>query len=332
VILGEIMKMRPAYGSLVLLSSMLAACGGDGAPAGSGSLRVVAAAEDTITGGIAAGTGEEEIRDGWSVGFEKYIAVLGDIDIHLATDEKVEGKDANIFAVDLAQAPSAGFELWKLEELPEGRYEFNYWLSGGAHAERHESVSESDFARLEADDLSYLISGILQKTDGVSCPPKSKAAPGDAEPTSTSAAGDDCYENPSITFEFAVSAETSFGPCEIDGLAGVVISPDKTQTSTITIHGDHLFFNGFPEGDEGGVVRNAQWLADSDLNVDGKVTREELESLVTADLAALSGIQLGGAPIEIDSVWAYATAQLKTQGHYQGEGECAVDGKAHSHE
>lgn len=101
----------------------------------------------------------------------------------------------------------------------------------------------------------------------------------------------------------------------------------------MTIHGDHLFFNGFPEGDEGGVMRLAQWLADCDLNLDGTVTQAELEAIDPAQLPELDDrYQLGGSPITpIDDMYVYVTAQLKTQGHFQGEGECPVDGLAHEH-
>jgi len=41
--------------------------------------------------------------------------------------------------------------------------------------------------------------------------------------------------------------------------------------------------------------------------------------------------QLGSPPIPLTDAWAYVRAQLKTQGHFQGEGECPVDGTAHDH-
>jgi hypothetical protein len=146
------------------------------------------------------------------------------------------------------------------------------------------------------------------------------------------AGGDTCYANAEISFDFGVSAETHFGPCEIDGVPGVSIAAGSTQTVAATIHGDHLFFNGFPEGDEGGIVRLAQWLADSDLDLDGSVTREELESISPAELAELDPAlyDLGGSPISpVEDMWTYVRAQLKTQGHMDGEGECPVDGIAH---
>ena len=42
--------------------------------------------------------------------------------------------------------------------------------------------------------------------------------------------------------------------------------------------------------------------------------------------------QLGGSPITpLNDMYDYLSAQLKTQGHFQGEGECPVDGVEHDH-
>jgi len=145
------------------------------------------------------------------------------------------------------------------------------------------------------------------------------------------AGGDSCYAAPKITFAWLAEAETSFGPCEIDEKPGVSVAADTSVAATI--HGDHMFFNGFPEADEGGVSRLAQYLADCDLDLDGVVTEDELKKIKPADLPELdSRYQLGGSLITpIDNMWTYLRAQLKTQGHFQGEGECPADGKAHDH-
>ena len=71
----------------------------------------------------------------------------------------------------------------------------------------------------------------------------------------------------------------------LGGVPGVSVTADSTQTSALTLHGDHLFFNGFPEGDEGGVMRLAQWIADCDLNLDGTVTNDELQAACAFSIA-----------------------------------------------
>jgi hypothetical protein len=317
-----------------LLAVALSACGGDD----SGSLSVLIEAEDTIQEGIEADDGseaDESIRDGWSASFDKYVLAVGDVDLELSTERGRTAEAKAVFAVDLTKIPPAGLSLWTLQNLDAGRWEFHYSLGGAADgAERHESVTQADFDAMQSSDLTYLIHGSLTKTDGRSCPPASFAdPPAGATSLGTNAGGDECYANPVVSFAFGVSSETLLGPCELDGVSGVSVPAGGTQTVAITIHGDHLFFNGFPTGDEGGTVRLAQWLADCDLNLDGEVTREELEQLRPSDLPEMDGrYQFGASPIEAletQSLWIYVTAQLKTQGHLQGEGECEIDGATH---
>src|SRR5690606_36774095 len=192
----------------------------------------------------------------------------------------------------------------------------------------HEDVRRADFDLMVESGWTYLIRGTLSQTGGQSCPPAAKSEPGERQPNGQLSGEDPCYDAESIDFELGISAPTALGPCSIDGSAGVAIPDGGTQTVALTIHGDHLFFNGFPEGGEGGVQRLAQWLADCDLNLDGLVDRDELEAIEPDDLPELDDrYQLGGAPVpHLDTMLDYVTAQLKSQGHYQGEGECPIDG------
>ena len=294
-------------------------------------LTVLLEAEDTITEGLDAGDCDECITDGWAVSFDKYIIAIGEVDLHLSTDETVTAEDADIFVYDLTQVPAAGDSLWSFTGLQVGTWELNYLQAHGGEGTRHESVSEEDFAAVA--EATYAIEGTMTNGSGRTCPPNTDSVPGGAV-----ADGDGCYENTSISFNFIADAETVFGPCEAeDGPPGVAVV-EGGSTASLTIHGDHIFFNGFPEGDEGSIARLAQWLADCDLNLDGEVTQAELESIAIDDLAEIdSRFDLGGAPPladdePLDDMWAYVRTQLKTQGHFNGEGECPVDGVAHMHE
>lgn len=309
----------------VLVAAIFPGCDGGDGP---GSLSVLLEPEDTITGGLAAGTGEENIRDGWNVTYGKFVAVIGNIELKLATDHSVVANAPEVFAVDLTQIPNAGQPFWKLDGLREGRWEFNYSTpSATSSAMKHESVVQGDYEQMVLNGWTYLIEGSLSQTGGQSCPPAALASPGTHTPNGKTSGGNDCYDAASVHFAFGADAKTEFGPCEIDGVPGVAVPADGTQTVTATIHGDHLFFNGFPESSEGGVTRLAQWLADCDLNLDGQVTQGELERIGLADLAEIdSRYQLGGSPITpLTSIYDYVRAQLKTQGHMNGEGECPFD-------
>lgn len=322
-------------GMLTALCLLVGCDDGSGSPGEDVDVNVLLEAEDPITEGILAGDTPEAIRDGWSVTFEDYVVVIGDVDAHLSTDEAVHAEAEERFAVDLVDVPSSGLELWTLSGLRAGRWELSYAIAGAADgAMPHASVTDAQMTRMIDEDLTYLIVGAMTQPGGQSCPPASLASPGTATPNgATNAAGDPCYDNETVAFDFGVQAETAFGPCEVDEMPGFAVTTGSTTTVALTIHGDHLFFNGFPTGDEGGTQRLAQWLADSDLDLDGVVTREELEGIAPADLAELDDrFQLGGSPITpLTSLWDYVAAQLKTQGHFQGEGECPVDGQAHDH-
>ena len=54
------------------------------------------------------------------------------------------------------------------------------------------------------------------------------------------------------------------------------------------------------------------------------MSETELKAIPLSALSELDPerYQLGGAPIALSTVWDYVRAQLMTQGHFQGEGEC----------
>jgi hypothetical protein len=310
---------------LSLMAAMQASCDDDGS--GSGALSVLLEAEDVITDGIDPGEGAG-IHDGWQVRFDKYLITIGAIELQNATDASDKHAAADSYVVDLKQLPEAGLPLWDFEGLAATRYQFHYGLGTADAAQRDESATIADFATMQDGKLTYLVEGTISKADGISCPPKALLVVEGKTPTGMqNDRGEDCYVLPSVHFRFAAPAVVRLGPCEVDEVPGVSIPESGTQTVAITIHGDHLFFNGFPEGGEGGVRRLAQWLADCDLNLDGEVDEAELKAISPDDLAELdTQFQLGGAPFTpLETMWDYVRAQLQTQGHFQGEGECPLD-------
>jgi hypothetical protein len=298
-----------------------------------GDLDVLLESEDVIVEGLVAGSEGENIQDGWDVSFSRYIAAVGPVHLTQGGDASTEVEAEETHVVDLSKLTAGTLSLWSFADLEEGRWDFNYETPvTTSSANRDASVSEEDFDAMVAAGWTYLIDGTMTRADGVSCPPAALATPGDATPTGeTNAGGDDCYTAPSINFVFGAAAGTEFGPCEIDEVPGIVVVSGDTKTAAATIHGDHLFFNGFPEGNEGGISRLAQWLADCDLNLDGTVTADELTAIAPEQLSEIDErFQLGGSPISpLTNMYEYLRAQMKTQGHFQGEGECALDVEAH---
>lgn len=324
-----------AVGAIAGASCFAVGCGDSSEDAPPGSVRVIVEPEDTILEGLSAGEKVANIRDGWTVTYDKYIVAMGHVTIAYATDDALIAEDERAFVVDLSKVPANGEPLWRLDGLRPGRWNFGYALvTGEDDVKRHDSVSKRDFERVVDDDLTYLITGTLTKADGKSCPPSRYAQVTDVEPVGDNGT-DPCYANPTIQFEFAVRAESHFDNCELNGVSGLAVTSGKTTTAAATLHGDHLFFNGFPSGDEGGILRLAQIWADADLNLDGRLETAEFESLLIADMPEWDERYQppGGAPGDepIETMGQVARAQLQTQGHMNGEGECEVAGQRHEH-
>lgn len=314
---------------LVLSLVLTSGCGEDDtANGGSAVLQILVEPEDAIADGLEPGMQGEQIRDGWRVRFDKYLASVGEVEIRLATDQGVRASAPEVIVTDLMQVPQGGIPLWEIDSLRSGRYEFYYSLTPASlNADRSETVTAADFAQMQKEQWTYWITGEISKASGESCPPKRLATPGARMPTGTSTRTlDNCYSNPSIAFEFVAKVGVDVGPCEVDGLSGFSIPAAGTQTVAISIHGDHPFFNGFQGADESSITRLAQWLADCDLNLDGVVTQDEFQAVSPSDLAEIDErYALGGSPIApLESMEDYVRAQLQTQGHFQGEGECPI--------
>jgi|SRR5690606_1983126 hypothetical protein len=304
--------MRALTTTLPPLPTALLACGlscaaatGCGGSADEGRLEVLIQAEDTITRGLDPGTGPENLVDGWTARFDKYVVALGNVKLGRDADH-IEVTDTVRRAYDLVQAPQADWELTELAGLEGKRYDFfGYETVHAEEAERHPSVSEADFDEMVEHHATYLIEGRISR---------------DAE---------------EVTFRFLVPADTAYGPCEVDGLPGVPITGGGTFAVGLTIHGDHLFFDSFGTHD---VERRAQWIADADVDADGHVDVAELRTITGAALSQLlpsNRYALGGwTAFPIETAYDFLRAQLHTQGHFQGEGECVwtVDGVAGGHD
>lgn len=302
------MKLRPLLSAL-----LLAGC----APAPTGNATVALEAEETITDGLVPGTELENIVDGWTVTFDQFVVAIGHVHVgQQATgfEEHVE----DIHVVDLTSLPATGFELASFEAIPTGDYDVVEFETPAASATaiRHESVPQADFDAMVAGGCTYLIAGTITSPTGESCPPGGTCAPVGAD---------------GISFRLCIPAPTTFGPCEnSDGTTPLTVAANLTAPASITLHGDHLFFDSFPTGEEI-VERRAQWLANCDTNQDGEVTQAELMAADAAAIFTAPDYSLAGAPSTIANAWDFVRAQVKTQGHWNGEGECLVDGEAHMH-
>lgn len=283
---------------LALLAGMAVGCGDDNGSGGEGNLAVVLDAEETIPEGLASdpsGEDEEAITDGYSVEFSRYIVSVGFVDMAQANGANRQ-QSSVVTVADYVSLPTTLPTLDTFNGISTGQYsEFGYDTPMiDDSVVNVNGVSDDDLQNMIDNGLSYIIAGTLTADAGGS---KEFLIEADVPSTYT-----DCGEEPEL---------------------GVNVGP--SSTASITIHGDHIFFNGFP-ADESDVTRLAQWMWDvEDVDEDGVLTKTDFEA--ATDVGALypsppfSGLNDGPAGA-INSTWDFIRSQLGTQGHIDGEGEC----------
>ncbi len=273
-----------------------------------GAVQLFLEAEDTITNGLVPGPAEENVVDGWTVSYGQFVVAVGDLRLARSAAPG-ELRDDAVTVIDLAALPSSGTELSNFGPVAAVRWDQLGFATVAAttDAARDESVPEADFEEMIAGACAFLVRGTITNETGESCPH-----------------GGTCETETTIDFSFCVPAVTVYTNCTSpDHVPGVAVPSGGTVTGAITFHGDHIWFNAFPSGGEGTIERRVQWLADSDLDHDGTVTRTELEAIDAAALFTTARhYSLAGAPVIIDSAWDFVVAQMSTQGHFQGEGDC----------
>lgn len=277
-----------------LLWASQAACG-DGS-ANASTVRVQVTAEETITEGLDPGTREENTRD-YAVRFDKYLVVIGQPQLARSRDQRRLASEETTL-VNLREAGSDGIELSRFEAIAPGVWDkFGYAvLAADENTSSGPSVSEAERATMVDEGLSHWIEGrVLRPAE----------------------------EGGEVRFVLKANAPTEYSECTYNGEPGVSVVAGGTSTATITLHGDHLFFTSFPATSEQTVERRAAWITKADLDGDGLVDNDELMRSDATELFPQElGYSLAGAPIDILSGFDFARAQLATQGHFRGEGEC----------
>ncbi|MET0343159.1 MAG: hypothetical protein ABW252_19275 [Polyangiales bacterium] len=103
-------------------------------------------------------------------------------------------------------------------------------------------------------------------------------------------------------------------------VAGIVVTNRGTDTSELTTHGDHLFYDRLASSPNPAVPTRLRFdaIAAADVNSDGEVTLDELTvtpiDVRTYDPSGQPAVNMG----------EFVTALARTVGHFRGEGECSV--------
>lgn len=278
------------YAALGALAAGLFSCAEDG-EGGPGTLRVQLQGEESITGEISVGTEEEQTRD-CSVTYQKYLVAIGRVGL-ANTKASAMRSDPAVFIADMKGLGETGATLATFTDIPSGQWEsFSFETPiASAEAQTLGAVTPQEREEMVAKGLTYWIEGT------VVCPERT------------------------VSFKFQVAVPTVYHQCQSDGEPGVAVSAGGTSTATVTLHGDHLWFDSLPSAAEGTVNRRAAWILHADPDGDGMVDTADLAA-VRAEVAFPSslGYRLDGA--EIANALDFVKAQLRTQGHLNVEGEC----------
>lgn len=274
-----------------------------------GRVQVFVAAEDTIPEGLVPGSEEEHIHDGWTVSYDKFIAVVGNFRAGRSSAPAARLAEPKAYVIDMKSLPTNGLVLATFENVAAERWDkVGYDLPNASAATlKAEVTSQADHDRMVQNGWSVYFEATLTRSDGTSCNP---TAPGD------------CVPRPSLKVKFGLKAGTSYDGCAPpEGDAGFAVPTGGSAQVKPTLHGDHWFFTNLTQGAEI-TERRAQWMADADLDRDGETTIEELKRVRAADLFKSPPYNLTGAIIPLNTAHDFLEAQARTLGDFQGEGEC----------
>ncbi len=279
----------------------LVACSSDSSGGAKGTLQIIVVPEDTIPDGLTPGTGEENVKDGWTITYDRFLTTVGDFK---ATRSDAAGEalaEPTVFVLDLKNAPQSGYVLAEIKDAAAVRWDKFGFDMPNAKAGAKAGGSTS------AADLDFMVkSGFATYFDG-------KATNGPD----------------TITFKWGFKTGTSFADCaNAGGAPGFAIPAGGSVQVKPTIHGDHFFFTNVTQGAEL-TERRAQWMKTCDKDGNKELTLDELKQcdVVTAlpqkptgpyDLTGVKD-QDGDGKL---TVYDYVDTQLRTLGDFQGDGEC----------
>ncbi len=280
--------------ALALIS--VSSCGSD--DVGKGTAKFTTWGEEFIEEGIPANAdGESGFLDGWSLKYDKFLVVFHGITV----------------------ADSGGKVV---ATMPGSKFVDNTKMG------RKDLVT---FANLDAkhfDRVSYQIKPALADSEVVSGSAADRdmmVQNGYSFYVEGSATKDMSGTQVKKTFHWGFKTATQYNDCqqpEESGMPiqGIVVTKGGTDTSELTTHGDHLYYDRLKASPDPAVKTSLRFeeKAAADKNNDGEITLDELNAtpidVRTYDPSGLSAPSLG----------AFMTSLARTIGHFRGEGECTI--------
>ncbi|HRG97552.1 MAG TPA: hypothetical protein PLR99_14960 [Polyangiaceae bacterium] len=303
---GSLHRRSAAPVALCLALALVAACSSSttpsdaGAASGSGTAQLIVVPEESIPEGLKAGDGPENLKDGWTITYDRFLVTIGGV-VARRSDDGASTTAPDVFVLDLRNAPTTGYVLAEWKGLGAARYDkFSFSLPNAKPgAKLLAPTRQADLDLMTKEGFSVYFEGAATKG---------------AE---------------KLTFKWGFRAGTTFADCATsDGQAGFAVPSGGTVQVKPTIHGDHWFFTNVTQGAEL-TERRAEWIKTCDKNGDKDVTLDELKA---CDLASampqkpngpydLTGVKDQDGDPKL-SVYDYVASQARTLGDFQGDGEC----------
>jgi len=281
------------------IATTASACSSDGGSnaGGTGAVQIIVVPEESITGGIEPGTGDENMQDGWTVTYSRYLVAVGNFRARRSDTGDTLG-DPTVYVLDLKNAPASGYVTKEFAGVAAVRWDkFGYDVANARPgAKGLPPTAQTDVDLMTSQGLSVYFEG-------------------------TAAKGAD-----TIAFKWGFRTGTSFDDCATsDGLAGFAVPAGGTVQIKPTLHGDHQYFDNVTQGVEI-TKRRAEWMKTCDKDGNKTLTLEELKQCDAAIALPTPPYDLAGVKDQDGdgklTVFDYVSSQLRTFGDFQGDGEC----------
>jgi hypothetical protein len=264
---------------------------------GTGSIQIFVVPEDSITNGLKPGTELENVQDGWTITYDRYLVAIGNFRAR-RTDTGDTLSDSTIYVLDLKGAPTSGYVAKELTDVAAVRWDkFGYDIPNAKPgAVPLAPTTQADADLMIANGYSVYFEGSGMK------------------------------EGKTVSFKWGFAAGTAFDDCaSADGVPGFAVPAGGTVQVKPTLHGDHQYFDNVTQGVEI-TKRLAEWLAICDADDSGELTLDELKRCDVVKALPQPPYDLTGVKDEDRSgrlsVYDYVFSQMRTFGDFQGDGEC----------
>lgn len=241
---------------------------------------------------IEQGIPDTEFVDGWSLHYEKFLVVFAGIKVADArgnTGATMSGSRL----VDNTKAGRKDLATFDLDAQAWDRV--SYQIRPAAEGAELVGATEDDRTLMKNGGYSLYVAG--SATKGIT----------------------------TKIFNWGFITATQYNDCTQAAesgspIEGVVVTVGGTDTSELTTHGDHLYYDRLKASPDPAIQTSLRFdeKAAADANGDGEITLDEL------DAAPIDVTKYDPSGFDAPTLGAFMKSLARTVGHFRGEGECTI--------